>query len=354
VDPWEACDWGALNSDAPDAGCRTDCTPRRCGDGIIDADEVCDGSALGGLDCPALGMTGGPVSCASDCAVDVSRCDRCGDGVAGPSEVCDGSDLHGATCATVGFVSGVIRCTAACGLDPSGCGRCGDGSLDPGEACDDGDLASRDGCSSGCTAESLGWTRIPAAIPGGFQPSAMVGFPPLGGIVLVWGRNRELIPYASWVYDGERFERLPDEQVLPLAEGGRIVYDSGRNVLVSTTWANRVWEFDGATVVERALAQTPPSRNFSSLAYDSARGVTVLFGGCNDHFDTFHQDTWEYDGNYSETPPDHYELGFQPTWPDEDCQSDADLDADGLAGCADPDCEGRRCAGGVCTGGVCQ
>lgn len=36
VSAGEQCDEGALNSDAPDATCRTDCTLRRCGDGIID------------------------------------------------------------------------------------------------------------------------------------------------------------------------------------------------------------------------------------------------------------------------------------------------------------------------------
>ncbi|MCC6765215.1 MAG: DUF4215 domain-containing protein [Deltaproteobacteria bacterium] len=43
----EQCDDGAANSDAPDAACRTDCTLRRCGDGIIDpvAGEACEADA---------------------------------------------------------------------------------------------------------------------------------------------------------------------------------------------------------------------------------------------------------------------------------------------------------------------
>ncbi|MEB2285363.1 MAG: hypothetical protein B6D46_14450 [Polyangiaceae bacterium UTPRO1] len=47
----EQCDDGAANSDAPDAGCRTDCTLRRCGDGIVDpgAGEVCETNAECGI-----------------------------------------------------------------------------------------------------------------------------------------------------------------------------------------------------------------------------------------------------------------------------------------------------------------
>ncbi len=33
----EACDLGAANADTPDAECRTNCQPQRCGDQIIDA-----------------------------------------------------------------------------------------------------------------------------------------------------------------------------------------------------------------------------------------------------------------------------------------------------------------------------
>ena len=39
----EQCDTGnCQNSDAPDAACRKDCTPQRCGDGIVDNGEECD------------------------------------------------------------------------------------------------------------------------------------------------------------------------------------------------------------------------------------------------------------------------------------------------------------------------
>ena len=47
LDPGEGCDEGPANADLPNALCRTDCTPGRCGDGIVDTPlELCDDGNL--------------------------------------------------------------------------------------------------------------------------------------------------------------------------------------------------------------------------------------------------------------------------------------------------------------------
>lgn len=54
LDPGEHCDLAGGNSNQPDAACRTDCSPARCGDGIIDGalGEICDdGNANAGDGC---------------------------------------------------------------------------------------------------------------------------------------------------------------------------------------------------------------------------------------------------------------------------------------------------------------
>jgi cysteine-rich repeat protein len=56
LDAFEECDDGAANSDAPDAACRRDCRPRRCGDGIADrlsGEECDDGNGTSGDGCTA-------------------------------------------------------------------------------------------------------------------------------------------------------------------------------------------------------------------------------------------------------------------------------------------------------------
>ena len=74
------------------------------------------------------------------------------------------------------------------------------------------------------------------------------------------------------------------------------------------------------------------------MAYDAARGVTVLFGGGDSS--GYLGDTWE-----SYTPV---------SWPDEVCTNAVDDDSDGLVSCDDPDCDAEpTCAPvEVCTGGA--
>ncbi len=57
---------------------------------------------------------------------------RCGDGVRDPAELCDGHDLGGRTCEWLGYYGGTLACLPACdGFDHGGCagfwrrtGRC--------------------------------------------------------------------------------------------------------------------------------------------------------------------------------------------------------------------------------------
>ena len=48
------------------------------------------------------------------------------------------------------------------------------------------------------------------------------------------------------------------------------------------------WEWDGTDWTQRPTASSPPARNGHVLAFDAARGRTVLFGSSS------FADTWEY------------------------------------------------------------
>ncbi len=115
--------------------------PFTCGNGQFDANEECDSSAtdpLGGVDCVALGYSGGTLACSLDCTFDTSLCAYCGDGIKTANEQCDGLDLGvpAATCAFFGLEIGTPTCRSDCLLAPGTCAACGDGVIQSSEACD--------------------------------------------------------------------------------------------------------------------------------------------------------------------------------------------------------------------------
>ena len=156
LDPGEGCDDGNL---VDGDGCRPDCTRQVCGDSILDAWEECETGGAGDLNgatCASLGYHPGTLACGEDCRFDTSGCPgRCGDGIQDPTEACDGSDLGtpAADCRTEGYYEGMLACGSNCQLDPSGCrGSCGDGVISDVEACDRydfGGLTCRDYSSPG-------------------------------------------------------------------------------------------------------------------------------------------------------------------------------------------------------------
>ena len=119
------------------SGCHT------CGNGQVEGPETCDRDNLGGETCLSRGFYGGDLACSADCLeFDASQCEGfCGDGIINGEEVCDNDALSGQTCVDHGFDSGELGCLDDCsGFDLSGCGVCGDGIVNGAEACDGLDL----------------------------------------------------------------------------------------------------------------------------------------------------------------------------------------------------------------------
>lgn len=135
-----------------------------CGNGSIDADEVCDGEALGDEDCLSQGFDAGALACAADCmGYDTSGCTSfaCGNDIAEAEakEVCDGTDFAGSTCQSLGFDTGVLTCALDCGsIDTSGCGTCGNVVVDGDEVCDGIVLLGQTCASQGFSSGTLGCT----------------------------------------------------------------------------------------------------------------------------------------------------------------------------------------------------
>ncbi|MBM4061637.1 MAG: hypothetical protein FJ265_11165 [Planctomycetes bacterium] len=126
---------------------------------------------------------------------------------------------------------------------------------------------------------------------------------------LVWDGAR-LFAFATtpalaaetWTYDGVAWTLL-QQPGPPARTDTTLAFDSwrGRAVLFAGTAAvgpnyylTDTWEWDGGAWLQRTPAVSPPWRRNGGIAFDAARGVTVLFGG--DGQTGFRQDTWEWNG----------------------------------------------------------
>lgn len=147
-----------------DGGCVNDvcATPVPvCGDGKVDAPEVCDdGNAMPGDGCSGVCAIEPGYTCPTpgkDCIYTVFV--TCGDGKIQGYEACDdGNKNDGDGCSKGCDVEPGYSCSTPGQLCvPNPKSACGDGAVDFGEQCDDGNTQVTDGCSGDCKIE-LGFT----------------------------------------------------------------------------------------------------------------------------------------------------------------------------------------------------
>jgi len=147
--------------------------------------------------------------------------------------------------------------------------------------------------------------RLPATSPPAREYHAMVYDGARGRAVLFGGWGYGYLA-DTWEWDGSAWlQRLPATSP-PARNSHAMAYDSlrGRVVLFGGSYYDGVkhyladtWEWDGNTWVERTPIASPPARVNHAMAYDSARGRVVLFGGCSESSCPAAADTWEWDGS---------------------------------------------------------
>ena len=128
-------------------------------------------------------------------------------------------------------------------------------------------------------------------------------------IVMVGGRINQngsnVLPQETWEFDGAEWELAGPVGPAALVGANNTTnieayYDSQRQVTVAIEsrqgGPTRFWEWDGATwSLAQSLTQPPFTWRYDfDVCYDPVRGVGVLFGGTNSS--VFYNDTWEYDG----------------------------------------------------------
>jgi hypothetical protein len=160
---------------------------------------------------------------------------------------------------------------------------------------DDGELWSWDGST---------WQLV-AATPA--RPSARslsaAAFDSARGRVVVFGGGRgNSIPGLGelWEWDGANWSQPSAGSQPSPRYDARMAYDSarGRTVMfggwASAVVVNETWEWDGASWTQ-FTGPAPAPRRHHRLVFDSGRNQIVLFGGLSAN-NTLLGDTWEYDG----------------------------------------------------------
>ncbi len=257
------------------------CTSGGCA--TFEQAAACEGLAAGAA-CSASGREG---TCTGGACHPVA----CGNGVIDASEVCDdGNVLSGDGCA------------ADCYSDET----CGNDIIDGvvGEQCDSGIYGlSNDGCTSRCTIEFDSWREVTGTVP-----PTRVGLSLVtdldGHVLLFGGRDQSSLELLNdaWSWDGIGWLSSADPIGAPSPrrsaaiahdiERGRIVVFGGidpQDAPLADTW-----EWTGRVWIEHHPATSPPPRMFAAMTYDATSKRVLLFGGTANNI--AQADTWTWDG----------------------------------------------------------
>jgi hypothetical protein len=138
------------------------------------------------------------------------------------------------------------------------------------------------------------WTAAePASLPPAMWEVSLVYDSARGVAVLGGGMTGSVPVDTVWEFNGADWSRSPAEPPA-FFTGGRMAYDSRRHVTVLFNWPF-TWEYDGTSWSQTFSAVLTMGRADHAMAYDPARGVTVLMGGYARHFPAVPADAWEFD-----------------------------------------------------------
>ena len=193
--------------------------------------------------------------------------------------------------------------------------------------------APDDSVAQSWTWTNAGWTKASVTGPSAREEPLLVYDANRRRVVLHGGYHGSTVYADTWEWDGNDWMRVATEGPPPRG-GGAMAYDSRRGRVVLFGGAsvgpglehNDLWEWDGArwhSIVPDQQPGAPAGRGLHGLAYDSARGRLVVYGGFvmgngrpHPIDDTA---TWEWDGGRwlrrdagGPGPRDHVAMVYDP------------------------------------------
>ncbi|TMG43443.1 MAG: choice-of-anchor D domain-containing protein [Chloroflexi bacterium] len=156
----------------------------------------------------------------------------------------------------------------------------------------------------GVTTSALDWTQATTSTAPTARVWSQMDYDSARGVSVLFGGSSDSGPgnlHDTWEWDGARWTQMAPATSPPPVAGGMMAYDSTRGVSVlfggsgSTGSSSSTWEWDGTNWTQKSPATSPPARLWAAMTYDSARSRMVLFGG--DGPNGLLGDTWTYDGS---------------------------------------------------------
>ena len=154
--------------------------------------------------------------------------------------------------------------------------------------------------------DGAAWTALPATLrPPGRSWASLVVDSKRHRAVLFGGEDATLAPLGdTWEWDGAAWAdvtpassppaRARHAMTFDAARGRTVLFGGDTGIAQSSIFNNDTWEWDGAAWTLRSTPSSPSPRLSHALAYDSARGRPILFGGLGPSVAL--GDTWEWDG----------------------------------------------------------
>lgn len=277
-----------------------------------------------------------------------------------------------------------------------------------------GVLASDETISQTWLWDGASWSMVAGTQPPARSDAAMAFDAKRGRVVLFGGYGADWL-MDTWTFDGTSWTQLSPTRSPPPRQGHVLAYDPVREVSVlvggfsAADVFGDLWTWDGTDWTETTVTGGPGARYAATLTWQPKRGRLALVGGYASGVGV--SDVWEWTGdtwklvevpatifgrggavalqsrdggglilsgghvrdprfNVSRGLADDAELRWQGTGVGDSCTDALDLDGDGLAGCADPDCaatcaplcpptqfatcgtQAPRCGDGTCSAGI--
>ncbi|HEV2414450.1 MAG TPA: kelch repeat-containing protein, partial [Candidatus Dormibacteraeota bacterium] len=149
------------------------------------------------------------------------------------------------------------------------------------------------------------WTqKVTSSAPPARVWTSMV-FDSTRGVMVLFGGIASGVQFGdTWTYDGTNWAQQAPASSPPARYLTSLAFDSVRGVVVMFGgWngqrLNDTWEWNGSNWTQRTPGTSPFPRFSASMVYDATVGATVMFGG--DHIEPFllgpSNDTWLWNGS---------------------------------------------------------